>query len=321
VPQEFLSGILSSPLSLNLAVTRMAPGTATGLETKSFTVSVGQQTVATSLPELINTINAKIKEAAVAVGQVETKGEIPVLDLRGSNVRIGLRPPSGSYRLNSSLALALDTDRSSGLNQLGQFASQPGMVNAVTTATVLSRALSTTLTIGSATRSLTSLQWDGGVRSSNSDANSSLSWTLNPAANATLNLNAAIDAPVVTLTPNGAIPGAVTNLLGNLNLLGRTRSLLISQSGDLNLSSIADTSAAGALQSLRYRSTAGSIKLNGSSSSTEIPTYRSRANLSFEAFGNLTIGQNNEYLQVLAQLLQLQPPQLHAPQPMLTAYP
>jgi hypothetical protein len=42
IPQDFLTGKLGSALSLNLSVTRLASGTATGLETKTFTASLAE---------------------------------------------------------------------------------------------------------------------------------------------------------------------------------------------------------------------------------------------------------------------------------------
>ncbi|MFM9110547.1 MAG: beta strand repeat-containing protein, partial [Prochlorococcaceae cyanobacterium] len=258
-PQAFLNGQLTQPLTLNLAVTRPASGTAGGTETKTVSATIAAQTAA-SLSALIATINNAISSAASAVGLEATKGEIPVLDLRGAFVRLTLRPPSGSTRLVPGLALALNSTSSSGLSQLGSFGSA-ATVQASTPATILTRAKDTRLDLGSASQRFTSLQWDGGVRSTNSDASSRVSWTLWPVSSyATMNLNAPIDVPVVSLTPDGG-NGAVANLLANFNLLGRTKTFEISQAGDLIISALADVAAAPNLPDLAYTSTAGSLTL------------------------------------------------------------
>ena len=54
-PQDFLNGKLTSALSLNLGVTRQASGSATGVETKTFTASVSAQQFS-SLTALVTAI-------------------------------------------------------------------------------------------------------------------------------------------------------------------------------------------------------------------------------------------------------------------------
>lgn len=301
-PQDFLNGKLSNDLSLVLAVTRQASGTSTGLETKTFTATTSARQY-TSLSVLITEINSAISTAASAAGLLAANAEIPVLDIRGSNVRLGLRPATGS-RLNPSLALSLNTTSSSGLNQLGSFTASSAL-QAVTPATVLSGARSTSLAIGSANKTFSSLQWDGGVRSTNADSTSSVSWSLRPAStSATQNLNAPIDAPVVSFTPDAG-GGAVGNLLANFYLLGRTKTFEITQAADLTLRSLADVSAAPNLTNLVYKSTAGALTITGSGNSASIPSYVTSAGLTLAATNDITIGQGSNALQIKVPNLSL----------------
>lgn len=234
---------------------------------------------------------------------LSANAEIPLLDIRGSNVRLGLRPATGS-RLNPSLALSLNTTSSSGLNQLGSFTASSSL-QAVTPATVLSRAKATSLAIGSANKTFSSLQWDGGVRSTNADSASSVSWSLRPAStSATQNLNAPIDAPVVSFTPDDG-GGAVGSLLANFYLLGRTKTFEITQAADLTLTSLADVSAAPNLTSLVYKSKAGALTITGSSNSASIPSYITSAGLTLAATKDITIGQGSNALQIKVSSLSL----------------
>ena len=295
-PQEFLNGQLSETLVLKLAVSRQG-------ETRAFSASVAAQQAA-SLTALVDTINGAISSAATAAGLQATNGQVPVLDLRGASVRLTLRPPTTGDRLDPSLALTLDTRSSTGLEQLGSFVESEALT-AVTPATVQSRARATSLAIGTANQGFSTLQWDGGVRSSAADADASVTWTLRPAtAEATQQLNAPIDVPVVRLTPDAA-GGTVSGLAANVNLMGRTQTLEISQSGDLVLTSLADVSSAPNLQNLSYRSTAGSLTLTGSDDASSIPTYSTSADLTLEGATALTIGRDSGRLVLKVPALKL----------------
>ncbi|MEB3331540.1 MAG: LamG-like jellyroll fold domain-containing protein, partial [Synechococcaceae cyanobacterium] len=251
-PQAFLGGALAAPLRLALTVTS-AEGLSVPL---SVTIP---ETNAGSLQSLLDAVNAALGQAAAAAGLNENAR--PSLGLRGSRLRLQL----GRYNPAASsqqLGLALQSAGSTGLEQLG-FAATEQDRQGVIPATVLSHALATSLQVGGAATAgvpYQELAWSGGVRATAADPQTSLSWTLTPAAGATTNLTAAVDVPVLTLTPQQA-GGAATTLLPNLQPTGRSRELAVEAQGDLELKALIDTAAAPRLQLVTYRSSAGGLNL------------------------------------------------------------
>ncbi|MFZ4567380.1 MAG: hypothetical protein ACOYMY_13050, partial [Prochlorococcaceae cyanobacterium] len=165
IPQPFLAGNLSAPLTLAFQVT-----TPQG-QTIAFLVDVaaGQRD---SLALLLDAINRAVAEAARTAGVPNEA--IPSLAMRGAVLRMQLGNEL-TLPEPDQLALVLVGARSQGLDQLG-FSPSSTNRQGVIPATVLSHALATHLSAGSIDQPYQRLEWGGGVRADAASENTRLSW-------------------------------------------------------------------------------------------------------------------------------------------------